>query len=197
MRDPVSQAYVARPTRRMMVFADGENLVFRYQDMLKRGFVPRRDIPVAHLQDIYVWHPMFTCLARQHEILRVTYYTYVGGEVARVADVGNALREQRFEKHFASLLPATVTPCVFSKPHRTRKGKGVDIQLAVDVLSQVFRGNVDSILLLSGDGDYSPLLDEVRRAGLLVYVSAFSEGFSPALKERADEVCLLDGIVWS
>ena len=64
------------------------------------------------------------------------------------------------------------------------------------MMSQVYRGNVDSVLLLSGDGDYAPLLDEVKRAGVLVYVSAFSDGFSSHLKDRADSVYELDGTTW-
>lgn len=195
MIDPVEQAIFARPTRRMMVFVDGENLVFRYQDMLKRGFLPRDD-DLVHEPDVYVWHSSFTQLALQHEILRVTYYTYIVGDDRRVTSVRNALQQQRFAKHMASLLPTTLTPCIFKKENRTRSGKGVDIQLSVDMLSHVFRGNVDSVLLLSGDGDYAPLLEEVRRAGVLVYVSAFSNGFNPVLKERADAVYELDGTTW-
>ena len=41
---------------------------------------------------------------------------------------------------------------LFKKESRSRSGKGVDIQLSVDMLSHVFRGNVDSVLLMSGDG---------------------------------------------
>lgn len=192
--DPYQQAMFTRPTRRMMVFVDGENLVFRYQNMLKRGFIPRDDL--VHDPDTYVWNASFTQLALQHEILRVTYYRYVVGDDQRVATVRNAMQLQIFAKHMASLLPTTLTPCIFKKDNRSRSGKGVDIQLSVDMLSHVFRGNVDSVLLLSGDGDYAPLLDEVRRAGVLVYVSAFSDGFNQALKERADSVYELDGTTW-
>ena len=177
-----------------MVFVDGENLVFRYQAMRDRGYVPRDDL--VHEPDVYVWTPGFTQLAAQHEVLRATYYTYVVGDDVRVAQVRSGLQQQRFSKHMASLLPDFLSPCVFKKESRTRSGKGVDIQLSVDMLSHVFRGNVDSVLLLSGDGDYAPLIDEVRRAGVLVYVSAFSDGFSPALKDRADAIYELDGTTW-
>lgn len=194
MPNPWEQAIFARPTRRMMVFADGENLVFRYQEMIKKGFVPRDDM--SHEPDVFVWFNGFTQLALQHEILRATYYTYVVGDDARVASIRGRLRSMQFSKHMASLLPSALSPCVFKKDQRSRSGKGVDIQLSVDMMSHVYRGNVDSVLLLSGDGDYAPLLDEVKRAGVLVYVSAFSEGFNSALKDRADAVYELDGTTW-
>jgi len=34
----------APPLGRMMAFIDGENLLFRYQEMLKKGMIPRDDI---------------------------------------------------------------------------------------------------------------------------------------------------------
>ena len=46
------------------------------------------------------------------------------------------------------------------------------------------------------NGDYAPLIDEVRKAGVLVYVSAFSDGFNATLKERADAAYELDGTTW-
>lgn len=177
-----------------MVFVDGENLVFRYQSMLKRGFVPRDDL--VHEPDVYVWHSSFTQLAQQHEILRVTYYTYATGDDDRLAAIRKQLRTQTFSKHMASLLPNTVTPCVFKKFARDQNGKGVDIQLSVDVLSHVYRGNVDAILLLSGDGDYGPLIDEVLRGGVQVYLSAFSDGLNPTLRDRVDQLYELDGTTW-
>lgn len=192
--DPISQALLATPTRRLMAFVDGENLVFRYQEMVRAGFTPHDGI--VHEPDTLVWLPGYTFLAQQHQVLRVTYYTYVVGDDQRVALVRQKLQQQKFSTHACSFLPASLTPVVFKKDNRARSGKGVDIQLATDMLSHVFRGNVDSVLLISGDGDYAPLLDEVRRAGVLVYVAALSSGFSEKLKERADGFGDLDGSTW-
>ncbi len=177
-----------------MVFVDGENLVFRFQEMLKQGFRPVNE--VVHEPDVFVWLPWFTQIGLHHEILRVNYYTYVVGDNKRIENVGNIIRRQTFSRHEASLLPNALTPCIFKKENKSRSVKGVDIKLSVDMLSHVFRGNVDSVLLLSGDGDYVPLLEEVRRAGVLVFVSAFSSGFNSALRDCADTVFILDGGVW-
>ena len=186
--------YLMRPTHRIMVFVDGENLVARYQDMLKDGCIPRDDM--FHERDVAVWHPSFTQLARYHEILRVTYYTYVVGDDNRVKNVREAIRQLTFSKHGASMLPNCVTPCVFKKDSRSRHAKGVDIQIPVDVLSHVYRHNVDAVLLLSGDGDYAPLIDEVSRNGVQVFLSTFSKGFNPYLRDKVDALYELDGTTW-
>lgn len=131
-----------------MVFVDGENLVFRYQEMLKAGYVPRDDA-LAHERDTFVWHSSFTHLAQNHEIIRATYYTYAVGDEPYVNTVRAQLKAQTFAKHLASFLPNSLTPCVVKKDSKTRNAKGVDVQLTVDVLSHVHRGNTDAILLMS------------------------------------------------
>lgn len=87
-----------------------------------------------------------------------------------------------------------LSPRVFKKPKKNVSGKGVDIQMTVDILTHTFQNNIDVIYLLSGDGDYIPLINEVMRAGKQVYVAAFSSGLSPKLKTVADEFTLLDDI---
>lgn len=192
--DPMSEAYLARPTSRMTVFVDGENLVFRFQEMLRRGYVPHEDM--YHERDVAVWTPSFTSLAQYHEIRRVTYYTYVVGDDARVAFIREAIRKLTFNKHMASFLPNSVTPCVFKKDARSRSGKGVDIKLCVDVLGHVYRRNTDAILLMSGDGDYEPLIEEVLRNGVQVFLAAFSDGLNPRLRDLVDGLHELDGVTW-
>lgn len=82
---------------------------------------------------------------------------------------------------------------MFWKSAQSRSGKGVDIRLCVDVLTHVYRRNTDAILLMSGDGDYEPLVEEVLRSGVQVYLSAFSSGFNPRLRNIVDAYYELDG----
>ena len=178
-----------------VVIVDGENLVFRYQEMLKKGYVPRDDV-LVHEPDVFVWSPTFTHLAKNHEILRLTYYTYVTGDENRVNEVRETLRGQKFNTHMASLMPNSVTPCVFKKNKKSASGKGVDIQMCVDILSHVYRGNTDAIHIMSGDGDFEPLIQEVLRAGVQVFLSAFSDGLNPNLKQIVDRIYILDGTTW-
>jgi len=194
-RDPMTEAYLTKPSRRIMGFVDGENLVFRYQAMLENGYVPRSD-ELFHEIDVAVWSPRFTHHVWHHEILRVTYYTYVVGNENKVTSVRETLRGLEFHKHMASLLPNSLTPCVFKKNSKSRSGKGVDIKLCVDVLGHVYRRNTDAILLMSGDGDYEPLIEEVLRAGVQVFLSAFSDGLNPRLRHIVDSFNELDNLAF-
>ena len=108
--------------RRLMIFADGENLVLRYQSMVAKRWSPRED-EVCHIKDVLVWHPSFSQLVRMDEVIRATYYTYVVGSEERVKDVRNTIRSLEFSGHRNSPLPRNLTPMVFKKNKRSAKAR--------------------------------------------------------------------------
>lgn len=180
---------------RMMVFIDGENLVARYQSMIDAGRKPLGD--VRHRKDTYVWS-FPSVQPGLNVISRATYYTYAVGSADLVDEVAAELQAQRFQQYsipgenFTAQLVQTLYPRVFSKP-KNRSGKGVDIQMTVDVLTNVYQNNLDTVYLASGDGDYAPLIHEAQRMGKHVIVAALSSGLSPKLKLIADGFFNLDG----
>ncbi len=179
---------------RMMVFADGENLVFRYQDMVAKGRTPRSDI--VHEPDVFVWHSTMTHQARRHYVLRATYYTYAVGDYPMLDTIRDRITGQKFSQSNFSPLPSALTACVFKKNHKSAKRKGVDIKICVDAMHHATHNNLDAVLLLSGDGDYLPLVEEVLRAGKQVFVGAFSEGLNAQLRRAANDFYCLDGTIF-
>jgi uncharacterized LabA/DUF88 family protein len=69
----------------------------------------------------------------------------------------------------------------------------VDIALTKDLLRHAFLGNYDVAVLVAGDGDYVPLVDEVKRLGKVVYVEFFRQsGLSNNLRLAADRFFEMD-----
>lgn len=177
-----------------MVFIDGENLVARFQSMLKEG--RKAEKGVEHEADIYVWiwHAVFPDL---HVVQRATYYTYCTGSTDNIAHVAAKIKSMQFRNYeptpFPHLLDLNVNlyPKVFHKK-KHRSGKGVDIQMSVDILCNTYQNNLDTVYLVSGDGDYQPLIAECQRMGKQVYVAALSSGLSPSLPLIADRFFDLD-----
>lgn len=181
--------------RRMMIFVDGENLVFRYQAMISKGWLPRGD-DVTHIPDVLIWQPSFAFGIGLDEVLRATYYTYAVGDETKLRSIREVIKNLTFRTHDNSRLPNNLTPQIFKKENKAAKAKGVDIQLTVDILNHVHRNNVDTVMLLSGDGDYLPVVEEVLRCGKQCYVSAFSDGLNPKLAEFADKFQCLDSLMF-
>lgn len=175
------------PANKYMVLADGENLVFRYQDMIKAGKRPNPN--VTHISDVFVWHPNIAAVGNW-SVVRVNYYTSAVAADDRIAEL-----EQRVSKmvvHRNREPDTQICPRIFKKEAKSKKTKIVDISICIDALRHSYHGHVDAILLLSGDADYLPLVKEIMRNGTQVWVAALSDGLSPKIPSAADRFIDLD-----
>ncbi|MBL8224708.1 MAG: NYN domain-containing protein [Chromatiales bacterium] len=179
---------------RMMAFIDGENLVCRFQEMRKAGREPHPE--VLYVPDVYAWY--YGVIQPQlNVVIRATYYTYCTGNSERAAEISDAIKGMQFQQYvplgqvMRARLLDRLYPRVFTK-QKNRAGKGVDIQLTVDALGHTFQNNVDTVYLVTGDGDYEPLITECQRQGKQVIVAALSSGLNPRLPRIADMFIDLD-----
>ena len=182
------------PMGRMMAFIDGENLVARFQAMRDSGRTPTNE--VMHRPDVYAWS-LGTIDPWLNVVQRATYYTYTTGDPDQVQAVGLELQALKFAQHQRPGPPVflqlgnNLYPRVFSK-QKSRSGKGVDIQMTVDILCNTYQNNLDVVYLVTGDGDFEPLIAECQRQGKQVVVAALSSGLSPKLRLVADRFFDLD-----
>ena len=68
----------------------------------------------------------------------------------------------------------------------------IDVMIAVDMVSMAYRDVYDHAILVSGDGDFVHAVREVKWVGKQVYVAAFRNNLSIALKREVDEYIELD-----
>lgn len=171
--------------RRWMLFVDGENFTIRAQKLASDKGVSLNE-GGHYLKNVFVWLPGIkptlaltnaadSPIKVQDHAIRAYYYTSLAGDEPHLLAVKQALRSLGFQ------------PEVFKKAKAQEKAKGVDIALAKDFLSHAFLGNYDVAVLIAGDGDYVPLITEVKRLGKVVYVAFFREcGLSTELHLAAD-----------
>jgi uncharacterized LabA/DUF88 family protein len=167
-----------------MLFVDGENLTFRAQELAKRRGA---QYPIGdwYAPDKFIWSPNISALAgnfhrsayAEYSARRAYYYTSICGDAPTIEDVEARLWHLNF------------TPKVFKKTKQQEKAKGVDISLTKDMLAHAFMDHYQFAVLISGDGDYIPLVEEVKRLGKRVIVWFFGEndGLNHRLKLAADE----------
>jgi hypothetical protein len=168
-----------------MSFIDGENLTFRAQEVAKQDQWSVKLVQNEYYrQDCFVWLPDYraqqglaSCTPPlEYHATRATYYTSLAADFPTLDEVRDNLRKLGF------------SPQVFKKSRKDQKAKGVDIALTKDMLSHAFLGNYRTAILMAGDGDYVPLVQEVQRLGKRVVVWFFDGDFtSPELKRVADE----------
>ena len=74
----------------------------------------------------------------------------------------------------------------------TKREKGVDICIAVDMLSQAYNNAYDVALLLTGDSDFVPAIEKVKALGKIVYCAAFQTPPFDKLAKACDDYILLN-----
>lgn len=180
-----------KPCRRAMCFIDGENIAIGYKRMLDSNPDLVSKDSVIYKEDVLAWNPIgIIPYSGQYEFdfIRSYYYTSTGS--GQVEEIENALLDiSIFSGKYSHLY---FHPVVFEKKNRNRKSKGVDIQIAIDILSHTYKNNLDFVFLFTGDADYIPIVEEVYSSGKRVIIGSFSDGFSPKLRNKADGVIHLD-----
>ena len=190
----INQLRADAPYRaRWMEFVDGENLTARAQQLAKNNNLTLEEGPY-YQPDKGVWLPQVHAtedlsvhisphVRLQPHASRAYYYVSASGDDNKINSITEALWNIGFE------------PKVFKKRRQEDKAKGVDIALTTDLLSNAYLDNYDVAVLVAGDGDYVPLVDEVKRIGKRVHVVFFEGrglGLSPSLRLASDWFYRLD-----
>lgn len=67
----------------------------------------------------------------------------------------------------------------------------VDVYLATAAMESVFDDEIDTIILVTRDADFIPVIQKAKEHGKTVVVAGVEDGFSAALQNSADEVLLI------
>jgi hypothetical protein len=166
-----------------MTFVDGENLTIRAQELAKQHGHELEE-GRTFKRDCFVWFKHFNgtnplILNRRYSLetlaVRSYYYTSAVGDEGLLSDVKDKLWNLRFH------------PQVYKKPKKDQKAKGVDIALTKDMLTHAFFSHYHVAILIAGDGDYVPLVQEVKRLGRRVFVAFFAHhGLNDSLRLESD-----------
>ena len=176
-----------------LIFVDGENLIRRYEEMVKGGRIPRPDN--VYIKGSFVWNQRVLD-DQLWDVKRLSYYTHAVGDDNTVQSVRQKISATVFRcttdpKNQLSF-SGQIIPFVRKKLSKAKKESICDISIAVDVMRACYRDHAEAIWLFSGDGDFVQLVEEAVHAGKRVYQSAFSSGLNDELRYVVDEFILLD-----
>ena len=163
-----------------MVFIDGSNM---YHSL--KAYFKRTDIDLA----------CFTQkLLDKRRLVRMYYYNAV---------VGKQEEPERFkdqEKFFKSIAAIPYTELRLGRlvytsqwPNSPPFEKGVDVQLATDMITHAFKNNYDVAVLVAGDNDFVGAIQSIKDNGKHVEVALFGQdSTSRLLRDVADRIITLD-----
>ena len=72
------------------------------------------------------------------------------------------------------------------------KQEGVDVEISSLITAFGARGQCDSVELITGDGDFAPLLKRLHEFGITVGITSFRKSLSYHLYDEADSINCID-----
>jgi len=154
---------------RVCIFIDGSN----FYHGLKAASLPTNIHFNALAQRL--------CAGRH--LMRTYYYNV---RVDQAADPQRYSAQQRFFESLRDMPYVEVKLGRLVPRGATWVEKGVDVRLAVDMLSLAFRDAYDTAILISGDGDFAAVVQAVKDLGKHVENAYFRRGRSDALLDACD-----------
>ncbi|RJO63340.1 MAG: NYN domain-containing protein [Dehalococcoidia bacterium] len=164
-----------------MIFIDGSNM---YHSL--KAYFKRTDIDLGCFSNK---------ILDKRRLVRMYYYNAVVGKV----EEPERFKDQ--EKFFKSVAAIPYTELRLGRlvytnqwPNSPPFEKGVDVQLATDMITHAFKNNYDVAILVAGDNDFVGAIQAVKDNGKHVEVALFGqERTSRQLRDVADRVIVLDG----
>lgn len=165
-------------SQRCIIFIDGSNFYFKLKDLQLHSV----------LSFNYASFGKF--LARSNSIVSFQYY------IGRVRQDGSKHADEMLanqQKLFANLKQHRVkyTLGYLLKNNGKYHEKGVDVQIAVDILVATYENLCDRIIIVSSDTDLEPAIKKAREKGKIVEYVGFSHKPSVAMVSFCSESTLL------
>ena len=160
---------------RVMIFIDGSNM---YHSL--KAFFNRTDIDIGKFCN--------KLLGKRH-LVRIYYYN---ARVGRKEEPERYVHQRQFFDSVAAV-PYTelrLGRLVYNNwPSTPPYEKGVDVQLATDMLTHSYKNNYDTAILVAGDNDFVSALQAVKDNGKHIEVALFGkEETSRELRRVADMI---------
>jgi len=174
--------------RRVMIFIDGGYL----RQGLIRKFGKDR-FSMEGFQNLLQYLSGLVGFGRvQGELIRTYYYDAIVDETEK--------EKRQEQKSFFSMMRnipfCTVRLGQLIKTSEGYRQKGVDILMAIDMLSKAYENQYEIAILLAGDGDFISLVEAVKDAGKRICGAYLKEQVSNDLLESFDvRVNLTDDIL--
>jgi len=163
--------------KRVMIFIDGSNMYHNLMSSFGKASLDFRAFSLKLTGD-------------NRELVRTYYYNCPVDQYSNPA----SYREQA--KFFAILRKTDDLELRLGRLQRRLDGrtieKGIDVKLAVDILTKAYKNQYDVAILISGDADFSQVVQEVKDMAKHVELAVFPNQRCFHLRTVADRILELN-----
>lgn len=176
-----------------MVFVDGENLTARAESVCsERDENPNEEY--FYRDGVYFWGNTNGNYIESYSRVRSTVGNSAAGltfnpiraKFYATCGSGNGVDERVARELKSKGFTPEVFPVSSSEDQTFDR---LDVQLATDLVGNAYRDNYTAAVLVGGDGDYVPAVQEAQRQGKVIFLAAFDHpkgGISEELRLQCD-----------
>jgi len=166
---------------RVMIFIDGSNFYHSVKDTF--GLFP------GEIENTEVFRKLSEFLKGDRMLIRICYYN-APLDIKYNKEIYS--KQQSFLDRLNNVPGFKVIRCRLRKIEKDDgkveyRVKGDDIKLTVDMLSDAYEDQYDTAVIVSGDGDFKPLVDKVRKLGKKVENAYLPISRSAALSKACNK----------
>ena len=161
--------------KKVMIFIDGSNL---YHVLLKN--CGRSDLMFSSFGE--------KLTGKDRELKKIFYYN-VKQELQGKIKIPE--EQKKFLKSLEKIDNLEVKLGIWKEQNGSIVEKGVDVLLATDLVLNSVKNKYDTAIIVSGDGDFFPAIEAVKKEGKVVEVAAFESNISKEASDSADKVIKL------
>ncbi len=144
--------------KRIMIFFDHNNIFREFLKLNKKfDYIKLRDLIIGDRN-------------------LVASHTFMGIKPAK--DSVTKFKKKKFFELLRKNQINPITAIVKIRPDKTIKEKEIDIALATEMLSSAFQNKYDIAVLVSGDGDYAPVIKKILSLNKSVEIWTFKKALS-------------------
>ena len=161
--------------RRICIYIDGANFVYGIKTINKR-----------YSDFMFDFEKLAKEICREDQLIKSNYYN---ASLKRRMNINKWERQQRLFNRLRKLKKFNVILCKRQK--RLNKMdeefysiKGDDIHLAIDMIIDATKDKYDKAILISGDGDFAPLVRAIKTLKKEIEIYTFKEVCSDALIKK-------------
>lgn len=188
--------YILFMQKQIILFIDGENFLHKIGDVIRQEKLDPYTIDVSHIDLNYLLDRTLDGIKLDEKIFyaaRLHEYADTKEKSKELIRIQRSLKTHLEKQDFNFILAGNVRAQSVSTGHKSTmifKEKGVDVRIAVDMVSLACDNMLNTAVLCSSDSDLQPAVSELKKRGIRIIYLGFEMNPNKGLIYTTDRAIL-------